>query len=673
MVRLCFGEDSGMSSPTLRQIFRYRFDNFMARGGSSIFLSLTLVFLGLLTLFAVIRLILVFTLGDVGDDVYGTAESNLQYGGGWLNNIYVVFLQMTDPGNMNHDMLSSAAYKVPAIFAGMSGVIMLSALIAFITTALDQKIAELKKGHSKVIAEDHTLILGWNERVVEVIRELVIANESEDDPCIVILASKDKEEMDDFLKVNMPDTQNTRIVTRSGTVSSLVNLEIVSVEESKSVIVLANCNQGASEREKLISDTMAIKTVLAVMAARSSDDVDLNVVAEVFDDRNRDVIEKIAPEHVSTIDTNEILAKILVQTSRSAGLSVVYNEILSFDGCEMYFHHDEWGQSTFGEMAFRWPDAIPMCLRHADGSLAINPPPDTPVQPGDDVLILAEDDSTIDYQSAPVAKPRELPLVDRRRTLEIERELIIGWTPKVPIIVAEYADYVKDGSEIDIMLREPDETVRGEIERIDAELEGVRIRLLDGDPLTTAGLLAAEPFKYDNIIILSQSDAEGEDERVDSETIVILLLLRRIFEDHQEEVGDIKLITEVLDSDNQVLVASTGVQDFVISNRMVSMVLAQMSEDADIKRVYDDLFQEDGSEIYLKPASLYLDNLPIEMTYADAIALTQKREEICLGVKIKADEHDMDKNFGVKLIPEKNTSYTIGPEDCFVVVAENET
>ena len=89
--------------------------------------------------------------------------------------------------------------------------------------------------------------------------------------------------------------------------------------------------------------------------------------------------------------------------------------------------------------------------------------------------------------------------------------------------------------------------------------------------------------------------------------------------------------------------------------------------------MYDDLFQEGGSEIYLKPASLYLDNLPVEMTYADAIALTQKRQEICLGVKIKEIEQDMDKNFGVKLIPEKNTRYTIGPDDCFVVLAEDET
>lgn len=55
--------------------------------------------------------------------------------------------------------------------SGMGGVISLSSLIAFITTTVDQKIRELKKGHSKVVEEGHTLILGWNERVIEILRE----------------------------------------------------------------------------------------------------------------------------------------------------------------------------------------------------------------------------------------------------------------------------------------------------------------------------------------------------------------------------------------------------------------------------------------------------------------------------------------------------------------------
>jgi hypothetical protein len=264
-------------------------------------------------------------------------------------------------------------------------------------------------------------------------------------------------------------------------------------------------------------------------------------------------------------------------------------------------------------------------------------------------------------------------LVDGRQEQAIEHELIIGWTPKVEAIVREYSDYVLDGSSIDIMLRSADENVREKVERIDKDLEGVSVTLIDANPLSVEDLLRAEPFKYDNIIILSQGNKENDDERTDSETIIILLMLRNIFNTLPEKSKNMKLITEVLDSENQALVARTGVDDFIISNRYISMLLAQISEDADIKRVYDDLFKEEGSEIYLKPTTMYFEAFPIEVTYADMIAIAQQRGEVCLGVKTKALEQDMNCNFGVKLIPEKNVKYTLSAEDSLVVLAEDET
>ncbi len=663
-----------MAGYTLRQIVRYRFDNFMARGGSSIFICLVLIFLGILISVSSVRGLMLLTVPKENPEASnndGTPkEIYLERGGGYFRNVYVTFLQMTDPGNMNQDVMSRPHFKITAVLAGLSGVVMLSALIAFITTALDRKITELKKGHSKVVEEGHTLILGWNERVLEILRELFIANESEDDACVVILSPQDKETMDDYLKVHARDFKNTRIVTRSGSVSSLVNLDIVSVTTCKSVIVLAQCAAGGTEAEKSGSDTSVIKTILAVVASRPPD-MKLSIVAEIFEDRNRRVVEDISPDEITTVDTNEILAKILVQTSRSVGLSVVYSEVLSFDGCEMYFYDANWGEISFGQLAFHFPDGVPMGLRHADGTLALNPPIDTPLKPDDSILILAEDNSTIDFRPEPVAVPRDLTLAGGRKEQTVERELIIGWTLKVEIILREYADYVLEGSSIDIMLRAPDPSVRTHIERIKAELPDIEINLVEEDPLRTEGLLAVEPFRYDNIIILSQGGEDDDDERTDSETIVILLLLRKIFEKHG--FGKTKLITEVLDSENQPLVARTGVHDFIISNRFVSMILAQISEDPDIKRVYDDLFQEEGSEIYLKPASLYFTQFPAEITFADAMRIAQKREEVCLGVKIKALEGDMNQNFGVKLIPEKNQTYRLSPEDALVVLAEDET
>ena len=654
---------------TYLQRLRYSFDNFMSRGGSSIFLSLLCVFLTLLLCIASLRGVGLLLFPDAN------IERDIDGGHSFTRNVYITFLQMTDPGNMAQDIETSGGFKIFPVLAGMSGVVMLSSLIAFITTALDRKLAVLRRGHSKVIEENHTLILGWNERISEILRELIMANDSEDDPVVVILAEKDKEEMDEYLSLYMPNTGKTRVVTRSGTASSLVNLDVVSVDQCKSVIVLAKCPVTATEKELMVSDAFTIKTILALVASRQSDK-QLNIVAEVFLEHNRAVAEAISPEEVTTVDTNEILAKILVQTSRTVGLSVAYSEILSFDGCEMYFYKADWNAGmTFGELAFHFPDGVPMGLRHASGELVINPLPSTEVLADDSILILAEDNSTIDFRPMPVAAARDLPLADRRVTLGIERELIIGWTPKVETIVREFADYVLEGSEIDIMLRAPDASVRERVDQLSRELDTVTVRLIDGNPLESECLLAVLPFSYDNIIILSQgvggeNDVEG---RTDSETLIILLMLRNIFRQHPDQSHRTKLITEILDSENQALVARAGVYEFIISNRYISMMLAQISEAADIKRVYDDLFSEDGSEIYLKPVDLYFEELPVTVTFADMMRIAQKREEVALGVKIKSLEADMSQNFGVKLIPEKDTVYTLQSGDRIVVLAENET
>lgn len=656
-----------MKPVTLRQRLRYQFDTFISKGGGSIFVSLVVVFLVLFAVLAALR--------GVSMLIEPTGVSHETHNS-FLGQVYIIFLELTDPGNMNQDKFSSPLVKVSGVLAGLAGVIILSMLIAFITTALDQKLAELRKGFSRVIEEDHTLILGWNHRVPEIIRELVIANESERDACVVILADVPKEEMDDFLSVNVTNRCTTRIVTRSGKPSAKLNLEMVSLPTSKSVVVLASCPEAATDAEKAASDIRTIKTILGVMASRDEgEEGELNIVAELFFERSRTIAQDISPE-VTAIDGQEILAKLLVQTSRSLGLSVVYAEMLSFDGCELYFHQAAWNGIPFGEVLYHFPDGVPIGLRHADGTVVINPEADLKLVDGDDILILAEDDSTIEFVKDAVAKPKGLKLANGKKSEQsVERELLIGWNEKLPLIVREYADYVQAGSQIDIMLREATDAIRKTVTQLEAELGNLTIRLIEGNPTDIPTLTAIEPFRYDNIIILSSGDVEANSETSDSETIVILILLRKIFSEADEGIDTTKtkIITEVMDSDNQELVARAGVHDFIISNRFVSTILAQISEEASIKAVYDDLFSEDGSEIYLKPARLYFESFPIEVTFADMMDIAQQRQEVCIGVKVQSLENDMNQNFGVTLIPEKNTKWTLNAEDRLVVVSEDET
>jgi len=368
----------------------------------------------------------------------------------------------------------------------------------------------------------------------------------------------------------------------------------------------------------------------------------------------------------------------LVQTSRSVGLSVVYNEILSFDGCELDFYNDdadEWIGRRFGEIAFHFPDGVPMGIRNAEGEIIMNPSVDYRMQTGDDILIVADDDSTIKYEQESIATPSEHKLVGGRLPQLLERELVLGWNHKSSIILREFADYVKDGSQVHVLLKNPSESQRAEIKALDSELDGLEIKLLEKDRLNRNHLLELKPFEYDNIIILASNDGETDNvdiQQVDSENIVALLLLRSIFDANSDANKNTKLITEILDSQNYPLVARAGVKDVIISNRLVSMIMAQISESRGIQKVYDDIFQEDGSEIYLKPATLYFEKFPVDVSFADLMLIAQKREEVCIGIKIKSLEDENDDNSGVELIPLKTNRFMLRAGDSLVVVAEDE-
>jgi hypothetical protein len=60
------------------------------------------------------------------------------------------------------------------------------------------------------------VILGWSPKIVDIINELIIANESQCNPSIVILTSKDRSEIEDMIKSKIHNTKNTRIVYRNG-------------------------------------------------------------------------------------------------------------------------------------------------------------------------------------------------------------------------------------------------------------------------------------------------------------------------------------------------------------------------------------------------------------------------------------------------------------------------
>lgn len=236
---------------TLREKIIYYIDNFMSRGGFSVFSALMILFIAAFIIMSIVRL-LVYAISP---------ETKLSELAALL---WHVFIQVLDAGSIAEDSETGFIHKTVGVITVFLGLILFSSLVVFITSQFEAKIDELKKGRSNVIERNHTLILGFGERVLEIIRELIIANESEKDKAIVVLAEKDKTKMDDFFRDRISDTKTTRIVTRSGSTSSTQVLKRVSVATAHSVVILNDVRADASVTDKENADSRVLKTIMAV-------------------------------------------------------------------------------------------------------------------------------------------------------------------------------------------------------------------------------------------------------------------------------------------------------------------------------------------------------------------------------------------------------------------------
>ena len=117
-------------------------------------------------------------------------------------------LRTLDPGTMGGDT-GRPVFLALMLIVTVGGIFIVSALIGVLTTGLNKRIDRLRKGRSRLIERGHTIVLGWSDQVFTVIEELVEANQSERRSCVVVLADRDKVEMEDQIRDRVADTGRT--------------------------------------------------------------------------------------------------------------------------------------------------------------------------------------------------------------------------------------------------------------------------------------------------------------------------------------------------------------------------------------------------------------------------------------------------------------------------------
>ena len=189
-------------------------------------------------------------------------------------------LRTLDPGTMGGDT-GSVAFVLAMLTVTLGGIFIVATLIGIIGSGIEGKLADLRRGRSLVLEDNHTVILGWSPQIFDVISEIVLANANKRNQRIVILSPRDKVEMETDIRLRLPNTQSTRIVCRSGSPIDLDDLRLTSLATSRSIIVLSP--------ETDDPDTDVIKTLLAITNDPQRRARPYTVVTEIRDERNVEV------------------------------------------------------------------------------------------------------------------------------------------------------------------------------------------------------------------------------------------------------------------------------------------------------------------------------------------------------------------------------------------------
>ncbi|XP_020410747.1 ion channel CASTOR isoform X3 [Prunus persica] len=353
----------------------------------------------------------------------------------WLSWTYVA-----DSGN--HTDSEKVGERLVSVSISFGGMLIFAMMLGLVSDAISEKFDSLRKGRSKVVEQNHTLILGWSDKLGSLLNQLAIANESLGGGIVVVMAERDKEEMElDIAKMEF-NFKGTSVICRSGSPLILADLKKVSVSKARAIIILAE--DGNADQ----SDARALRTVLSLTGVKEG--LRGHIVVELSDLDNEVLVKLVGGDLVETVVAHDVIGRLMIQCARQPGLAQIWEDILGFENCEFYIKR--WSQLDgmhFEDVLISYPDAIPCGIKVASlgGKIILNPDDSYVLQEGDEVLVIAEDDDT--YAPAPLPTVKEASFIHIARTARKPQKILLcGWRRDIDDMLVVLDAFLAPGSEL---------------------------------------------------------------------------------------------------------------------------------------------------------------------------------------------------------------------------------
>ena len=261
---------------------------------------------------------------------------------------------------------------------------------------------------------------------------------------MVILAERDKVEMEDAIRDKVGDLGGTRVVCRTGSADRPRRPARSSTRTRRA---RSSCSRPTGEDP----DAQVIKTVLALTRGPERRAEPYHIVAEIQDPANLEAARLVGGDEAVLVDKRETIARLIVQTSRQSGVSAVYTELLDFDGDEIYFRADPaLAGETFGDALLAYEDCavIGLAARRRRGRSSTRRPTR---------VVRARRQRDRDRRGR--RDPRGRAIASSRRDRRgrdrrgssapptaPQRVLVLGWNARTRTVIRELDKYVEPGS-----------------------------------------------------------------------------------------------------------------------------------------------------------------------------------------------------------------------------------
>ena len=550
-------------SYTLRERFDYWFDNRVAKGslGFIHFLIVACVFCAVL----IAGLIILLGFNEEGEVAAVFWDSFATVINAWMPSF-----EDGSPG-----------YLILMSIVAILGVLFTSVLIGIITSAIEEKVDSFKRGNSLVLETDHIVLLGFTPGECTLLNQLILASDGKPG-CVVVAEDMEREEMEQNIMENLDVPKNFRIVCRTVDITDPASIEKCSVETCRTVIVNPT------------EDLKTIKAILAVSALLEEKGVpEIRVNAIISRNEYRFPSSLLETNNISTLQTNDILAKLVAHSCTQNGLSKTFRELFNFEGSEFFVISMEGIEGkTFEEIMIRMDNATPIGIMR-EGQTILNPPGDCLLDKNDKIIIFAEnrDSAKLISSSDTTSSNKKLNIVND----EIETDTVIfGHNETLSIILRELPENI---SHVYLVAQDISDTEQEELEKVASE-RSLELKYITEDIKSETVLLKIARIA-EHIVILNRHDLDLDE--ADMETIFLLLNLRDIRKRYNLSFN---ITVEMQSERNQKIVSGGDNIDFLVSSSMSSLFLAQVAESPELIGAFREILSNKGNEVYLKNVGL---------------------------------------------------------------------